>query len=175
MNGKDEIISVRLPDDSQVNQNAGQTRHLGVEYAAVVRPISALTLRLGGSNAVHEFVRHEEQGVTLDGNAMPAAPDWVANGEVAYSPAFVPDARVALEWQHVGPYWMDPANTTRYGGYDLLNLRASYRLAGAELWLQVLNLTDAHYATTASRGRFGDAYNAGAPRTLVAGVRYGLP
>jgi outer membrane receptor protein involved in Fe transport len=175
MNGTDEIISVRLPDDSQVNQNAGETRHAGVEYAAVASPWPALSLRVGGSNALHEFVRHEEEGVTLDGNAMPGAPGWIANAEVAVTPAFVRGARVALEWQHVGPYWMNSTNTARYEGYDILNLRASYRLAGAEVWLQLLNAADAHYATMASRGRFGDAYNAGGPRTLVAGVRYGLP
>src|SRR5690606_29791981 len=101
------------------------TRHVGVEYAATYRPSAALTLRLGGTNARHTFLRHEEQGVTLDGKAMPAAPDWIAHAEVAVRPSFLPAARVALEWQHVGPYWMDVANTQRYPGHDLLHLRAS--------------------------------------------------
>ena len=174
MEGRDEIISVRLTDDSQVNRNAGATRHAGVEYAVTARPLPALSLRVGGSNARHTLVRHEENGETLDGNAMAAAPDWVANAEATVLPRFLRGSRVALEWQHVGPYWMDSGNTARYGGYDVLNLRGSYRIAGAEVWLQVLNLTDAHFATLASLGRFGAAYNAGAPRTIVAGVRYGL-
>jgi outer membrane receptor protein involved in Fe transport len=174
MNGRDEIISVRLPDDSQVNRNAGATRHAGVEYAVTARPLPSLSLRVGGSNARHTLVHHEENGETLDGNAMAAAPDWVANAEAAVLPPVLRGGRVALEWQHVGPYWMDSANTARYGGYDVLNLRGSYRLAGAEVWLQVLNLTDAHFATLASLGRFGAAYNAGAPRTIIAGVCYGL-
>jgi outer membrane receptor protein involved in Fe transport len=175
MNGADEIITVRLPDDSQANRNAGATRHAGVEYAIVARPVDDLSLRFGGSNALHRFVRHEEEGATLDGHAMPGAPGWVANAEVALTPRWVPGGRLALEWQHVGPYWMNSTNTARYDGYDVLNLRAGYRVAGAEIWVQLLNVTDAHYATMASRGRFGDAYNAGAPRTVVAGVRYGLP
>jgi hypothetical protein len=35
-----------------------------------------------------------------------------------------------------------------------------------------MNLADAHYATLASRGRFGPSYDAGAPRTIVVGLSY---
>jgi hypothetical protein len=119
-------------------------------------------------------VRHEENGVTLDGRAMPAAPEQVGNAEVSVMPALAPGLRLALEWQHVGPYWMDAANTSRYGGYDVLNLRTSYALDDVEIWLHVLNAGDVHYATLASRGRFGPSYDAGAPRTVVLGLSYRL-
>jgi len=174
MTGSDEIIMVRLPDDSQEARNAGATRHAGLELAATLRPVEAIALRVGGTAARHTFTRHEENGVTLDGRAMAAAPERVANAEVSVQPPFARRARLALEWQHVGPYWMDSANTSRYDGYDVVNLRASYRVAGGEAWLHVLNLADAHYASLASRGRFGAAYDAGPPRTVVVGLSVGL-
>ena len=174
MDGTDEIISVRLPDDSSVNQNAGATRHYGVEYAVAVAPASSLTLRLSGTNARHEFLEHEANGVTLDGNEMDAAPDWVANAEAAYRPSFLRGARAAVEWQHVGAYFMDPENTRRYPGHDVLNLRLSYDTGAFEVWAHALNLTDALYATVASYGRFGASYTPGLPRSFVVGVRYAL-
>jgi outer membrane receptor protein involved in Fe transport len=174
MDGTDEIISVRLPDDSSVNANAGATRHYGVEYAVAVAPVPAVTLRLSGTNAVHEFLEHEANGVPLDGNEMDAAPDWIANAEAAYRPPFLRGARAAVEWQHVGAYFMDPENTRRYPGHDVLNLRLSYDLGAFEVWGHALNLTDALYATVASYGRFGASYTPGLPRSFVVGVRYAL-
>ena len=41
----------------------------------------------------------------------------------------------------------------------------SIDIADAEIWLHVLNAGDVHYATLASRGRFGPSYDAAAPRT----------
>jgi outer membrane receptor protein involved in Fe transport len=174
MDGTDEIISVRLPDDSSVNANAGATRHYGVEYAVAAQPAGALTLRLSGTNVRHAFLDHEANGVALDGNAMDAAPEWVANAEAAFRPEFLPGARAAVEWQHVGAYYMDPENTRRYPGHDVVNLRLSYAVGAFEVWGHVLNAADALYATVASYGRFGASYTPGLPRAFVVGVRYGL-
>ncbi len=172
MDGTNEIISVLLDDGSSENRNAGRTRHTGVEYALLIAPARSLSLRLAGTNALHTFVRFEDQGRPLDGNEMDAAPGWMANAEVIYRPAFVPGARAALEWEHVGPYYMDPHNTLRYEGYDLMNLRLGYEVKGVELWMNVRNLTDALYANIASKSRFGQQYNPGAPRSVGFGVGY---
>ena len=32
-----------------------------------------------------------------------------------------------LEWLHVGGYWTNAANTARYAGHDLANLRLSWQ------------------------------------------------
>lgn len=172
MDGTDEIIAVTLDDGSRANRNAGATRHEGVEAAATLAPGGGLTLRLSGTAARHTFVRYEVDGVVLDGNEMDLAPGWVANAELAYRPPFLADARAALEWQHVDGYYMDPANTARYGGHDVLNLRLSYGLGDVEAWATVNNLTDALYATVASRSRFGAQYTPGLPRTVSLGVGY---
>lgn len=172
MDGTDEIISVRLEDGSSENRNAGRTRHVGVEYALSAAPTRALSLRLTGTVARHTFVRHEDRGQTLHGHDMDAAPGWMTNAEATYRPAGVPGLRLGLGWEHVGPYYMDPANTLRYGGYDLLNLRAGYARRGVEVWANVRNAADALYANIASKTAWGHQYNPGAPRSVSVGIGY---
>jgi iron complex outermembrane recepter protein len=172
MIGRNEIISVRFEDDSFGNANAGRTRHRGVEYAATYTPVQDLSLRFGGTNAEHLFVRHEDQGNVYDGNEMDAAPNWIANAEAVYRPRFLRDARIALEWQHLGPYYMDPANTKEYEGYDLFNLRLGYTWQGVEVWANVENLTDKLYANIASKTRFGQSYTPGGGRSVTFGIGY---
>ena len=172
MDGRNEIISVRLDDGSSENRNAGQTRHTGIEYALTYSPSRTIAFRFGGTNAIHEFVDYEDAGVSFDGNEMNLAPGWIANAEIMYRPPVLRGARVALEWQHVGAYFMDPANTRSYPGYDLLNLRLGYRIRGVEVWANVENLADELYANTAEKTRFGHSFSPGASRNVVFGVGY---
>lgn len=172
MDGTNEIISVRLEDGSSENRNAGRTRHTGIEYALVAAPVRDLTIRLSGTNARHEFIRYEDQGQRLDGNVMDAAPEWMANAEITYRPRFLRGARAGVEWEHVGAYFMDPQNTLRYSGYDVFNVRLGYTFRNVELWTNVLNVTDELYANVASKSRFGQQYNPGAPRSISFGVGY---
>jgi len=174
MDGTNEIISVQVEDGSLENRNAGETRHTGIEYAMVYTPTRALSVRLGGTNARHEFIRFEDRGVVYDGNEMDRAPNWIMNAEVTYRPSFVPGSRIALEWQHLGPYYMDFGNTIKYDGYDLFHLRLGYQVRGIEVWANVENVTDALFANVAARSAFGDSYNPGAARNVIFGVGYNL-
>ncbi|MFQ5569312.1 MAG: TonB-dependent receptor [Rhodothermales bacterium] len=172
MDGTNEIISVVLDDGSRQNRNAGHTRHYGIEYAVLYTPVNSLTLRLSGTNARHTFVEYKENGSDYDGHAMNGAPNWIANAEVSYRPSFLKGARVALEWQHLGGYYMDEANTKHYDGYDVLHARVGYTFGGVEVWANLDNLTDALYATTAAAYTWGTIYNPGQVRTLSVGLGY---
>ena len=174
MDGVDEIITVRLADGSSVNRNAGRTRHLGVEYALTYAPARWIDLRLTGSNARHTFITYEDGGVSMDGNSMDAAPGWIANASAVVRPPFARGLRLAVEWEHIGPYYMDPQNTTRYAGYDLVHLRAGYTVRGVELWMNVRNLTDELHATIATMGWGRHQYHPGAPRSVSAGLSYSV-
>ncbi len=111
---------------------------------------------------------------------MPQAPSNVTSAEIGYKP--VADARIALEVINLGEYWMNNANTVRYGGHTLLNARGSYKLSrGWEAWLQGRNLTDEHYADSASSSYSGvgayspntqNQYSAGAPRSFMVGLTW---
>lgn len=55
-----------------------------------------------------------------------------------------------LECQYVGAYWADAANTARYPGHTVTNVRVRYRLgAASSLGLRVTNLFDRAYADRA--------------------------
>lgn len=172
MDGTNEIITVQADDGSTVNQNAGETRHRGVELAGVFNPVRALTFRFGGTYAEHTFIKHQEGATVLDGKEMNGAPKWIVNAEVTYRPPMLAGSRVGLEWQHMDSYYLDTANTGKYGGYDLFFLRFGYELKGVELWANIENLTDELFANVAARSRFGDSYTPGAARNVVFGIGY---
>ncbi len=175
MDGRDEIVTVRTDTDTQ-DQNAGRTRHEGIEVSLLAEPVRWASARAGGALARHTYVAFTTDARAgrervYDGNRIEKAPVFVANGEVAVRP--LPGVRLAAEVQRVSGYWMDPENATRYDGHTVLNLRASAApraLRGFEVWANLLNATDARYATTAAVS-FGQAqYTPGLPRALTLGV-----
>ncbi|UEG55113.1 TonB-dependent receptor [Mucilaginibacter daejeonensis] len=187
LEGRNEIISQLLSDNTTQNQNAGATRHRGVEYAVTYAPIQQLALRLSGTNAWHTYKEYSEvrtnyatgktYTIVYDGNRMSNAPKWIANAEATYKPAYLPGFRIAPEWQHIGGYYTNPANTKRHGGYDIYNLRLGYNmlsgaLKGAGIWFNVLNAGNKLYATTVVNNQYGDTYSAAPPRTYTLGLSY---
>lgn len=181
MEGRNEIVSILQADNSTQSENVGATRHRGIEYTLTYAPISEVNFRLSGTNARHTYLGYSEvtAGRNRDyaGNRMVGAPNWLANAEVFYKPRFVPGARLGLEYQRVGAYYTNTANTRTYAGYNLLNLRLGYRLPqatlrGLDVWLNVLNLSNELYATNATTNQYGTTYVAAAPRAFTLGLGY---
>jgi outer membrane receptor protein involved in Fe transport len=134
--------------------------------------VGAWDWRIGASFAEHDYLSYiVGTGASNDfsGKAMKAAPKQIVNAQLGWK--FTPVSRLALGVVHLGSYWMDDANTTRYAGHTLLNLTASHKLEGGwELWGQVRNLTDKLYADTASRSRGANSYGPGSPRSVMVGL-----
>lgn len=187
LEGRNEIINQLLPDNTTQNQNAGATRHRGVEYSVAYAPVNELSFRFSGTNARHTYVDYSEVAtnysngtntVTVyNGNRMNNAPSWIANSEITYKPAYINGFRIAGEWQHIASYFTNPANTKTYAGYDIFNLRTGFDvksgpLQGAGIWFNVLNLTNKLYATTVTSNQYGDTYNAAPPRVYTLGISY---
>lgn len=172
MDGSNEIVSVRLADGSSENRNAGKTRHSGVEWNLRYAPVPAILLRSGGTWAQHDFIHYEDKGKLYDGNRMNGAPAVITNAEITWKPAFLRGIRTGIEWQHVGKYFMDPANTEQYSGYELFNARVGYSTGGFECWVNCRNIADVMYATTVEKSAFGKSYRPGPNRTFNFGVAY---
>ena len=172
LTGTNEIISVRMDDGSYQNQNAGKTSHKGIELGLNAAPVNGLSFRFSGAYSQHRFVDYTEKGQAYNGNEMNDAPRWLYNTEAWYKPAFVKGLRLGAEVQHIGSYYMDPQNTVKYKGYNVLNLRAGYQLNGVEIWANLLNATDNYYAYIASKSAFGYSYTLAEPRNLTVGVSY---
>lgn len=186
LEGRNEIITQLQPDNTTQNENAGATRHRGIEYSITYAPVHELTFRFSGTNARHTYVDYSEvatnfatgQNVVTSYNSkrMNNAPSWIATGEITYKPLFLPGFRVAPEWQHITRYFTNPANTKVYPGYDIYNLRVGYDLKesvkGLGIWFNVLNVTNKLYATTVTSNQYGDTYNAAPPRVYTLGISY---
>ena len=172
MDGINEIISVMDATGVRSNQNAGKTRHIGVEYGLTVTPVKGLNIRFSGTNAEHKFVDYVENGTSFNGKIMNGAPAWIANAEVIYKPPFFKGFRIGVELQHMSPYYMDAANTKMYQGFTVFNLRAGYTIKGFEIWANLLNFTNQHYALSARRSRWGDSYTIGNPININIGLGY---
>jgi outer membrane receptor protein involved in Fe transport len=180
LDGKDTIVSFALAPGNSENRNAGRTRSQGLELG-LSYDAGAVDMRLGTTFASHRFQEYLASP-TLDygGKEMPQAPSDITTAEIGYK--VLPGMRIALEIVHQGEYWMNNANTVRYPGHTLLNLRGNYRFAkGWEAWLHVLNLDDEHYAYSASSSYSGvgtytpntqNTYSPGAPRSVMVGVSY---
>lgn len=181
LQGKNELLSIRQPDNSFDYQSAGETSHKGIEFGINYKPSQEWYVRIGGTTAEHKFVdfkvsdKPTDPVQRLDGLEMPSAPKWVGNSEVSYYPKWLPNLRTALEWQHVSSYYQDQINTVKYDGYNLFNARIGYTFKGIEFYTNIMNVTDKLYAANVSKGNNSTDkanFTVAAPRTFMMGIEY---
>ncbi|GAB4014856.1 TonB-dependent receptor [Spirosoma migulaei] len=189
MNGINELLSIRQPDNSTDYQSAGRTLHRGLEYSLTYKPSGQWFFRFGGTNSIHRFEDFALSNLPSDvvknlaHYDMPQAPRWVANTELTYKPRWAKGVRMAMEWQRIGPWYQNQTNTVRYNdrgafgarGVSVLNLRTGYVYKAMEVYVNVLNLTNELYANNATRGNVitdRTTFTPAAPRTFVIGLQY---
>lgn len=181
MNGTNELLNIRQPDNSFDYQSAGRTLHRGIELGVTYRPSKQVFFRFGGTHAVHQFVefalsrRASDAVQNVNGNDMPSAPRTIWNTEISYYPSWLKNFRTSLEWQYVSGWYQNQINTVRYDGYDFANVRVGYQWHGLEVFSNVLNVTNALFATNATRGNNTTdrtVFTPAAPRTFVLGLQY---
>lgn len=172
LNGTNEIVSVRLPDGTYQNENAGITEHNGAEVNIKYAPCSDLMLRIGGTIAEHKYKDYVLEGKDYSGNKMSQAPPYIINSEITYKPSFLKEFRVAIEYQGLGAYYTDAQNTSKYKGFHVFNARMGYDIKGVEIWANCINLADKIYATTVEKSSYGTTFRPGQLRTLNVGLAY---
>lgn len=183
MEGKNELLSIKQPDNSTDYQSAGETSHKGIEFGINYKPSPEWAIRIGGTNAKHKYIdfilstKATDLVKNLNGFEMPAAPRWSGNSEVSYYPKGLPNFRTSLEWQYVSSFFQDQINTVKHEGYNVFNARIGYKYKSIEFYGNVINLTDKLYAYNVSRGNLSTSlptYTAAAPRTFILGLQYNL-
>jgi outer membrane receptor protein involved in Fe transport len=172
LNGRNEIISVKLDDGSFANQNAGRTTHRGVEFGFNATPVRDLKLRVSGARSRHLFAEYVERGLKFDGNEMNNAPRWIYNSELWYKPSYLKGFRAGAELQHIGKYFTDPQNTATYNGYNVVNIRIGYAAKTWEVWMNLLNATNRYYSYITTKSSFGYSYQLAEPRNFNIGIAY---
>jgi outer membrane receptor protein involved in Fe transport len=183
MEGKNELLNIKLPDNSTDYRSAGATRHKGIEFGITYKPSEQINFRLGGTTAQHTYIdfkvseKPTDVVKNLNGKEMPSAPKWSGNSELSYYPKWLPNFRTSVECQYVSSYFQDQINTVKYDGYAIFNGRIGYQWKGFELYGNVMNLTDKLYAYNVTRGNLSTSqptYTAAAPRTFLIGLQYNL-
>jgi outer membrane receptor protein involved in Fe transport len=158
--------NVILRDANGYNVSNGRTTHAGIEYQATWQPVAHLAARVGGTYARHEydFSTTIEGGETIEaGDDVDTAPRQLLRVALEYTPA----AGVAAEaeWLVVGDYYIDASNAHRYGGHELLNLRAQWDFAPHwSATVRVINALDTEYADRADYAFGSYRYFPGRPR-----------
>jgi iron complex outermembrane receptor protein len=171
--------NVILRETNGFNVSNGSTRHRGVEYELVLSPGRRPTdwrIAFSGTVARHQyaFSRSIEGGETIvDGNDVDTAPRNLHNLNVSIPIGPAEDWRVGINWNYVGAYFLDAANTAKYPGHSLTGLTVSWRTPGAlRLHLQIDNLLDRAYADRADFAFGNYRYFPGRGRAAFLSIDY---
>ena len=174
----DDVLTYVRPDNQREVQNAGQTRHRGIELGLGYEVAKWLRLDGSYSRTNQEYVSWQPRStISYDGNDVQLAPRELANVRALFRPGFLTGSQFSLEWLHVGPYWEDPENTSRYEGHNLLNARAALPVRdGIEIVARMINITDRRYAENATfTATEKERLTPGSPRMIYLGVQGALP
>ncbi len=183
----DLLVTKRVTEDIFTGINAGRTRHTGVELTLQQRLFQlssfpgTLQLRANYTYSRNKFIDFEEDGNVYDGNRLPGVPSTIARGTIQWQPIL--SVQVNAYLQHVGPQYIDDANTVKNEPYSLIDLKASCliptpAMGEFELFAGVNNLTNTRYSPmlTVNALAFGNAepryYYPGTPRHYYAGINW---
>ena len=185
LKGKSEYLSYKLAvyhmekehvifrDSSFFNVSDGETEHRGVELELDYAINEQWSLGLSATQANHTYLNSTVLGgVNIRGNDIDTAPRHFGSARLAFKPS---DRRsLELEWQTMGSYYLNPENLHRYGGHNLLHLRAGWTVSESlRAYANISNLTDRHYAERADYTTFSQQrYFPGTPRTAQVGVEF---
>ena len=106
--------------------NAAEVKQSGVEAGATVALASALTLAGTYTYSDFSFSRYEAGPNNFGGNELPGVPKHNGSVELRYQ-----DSRGlsgGIEYQSVGKFFVNDANTAENAAYSLVNLRAGWAL-----------------------------------------------
>ncbi|MBD3728220.1 MAG: TonB-dependent receptor [Sphingomonadales bacterium] len=164
---KDAIANVTIGTNLRQRQNIDAIHATGIEASA---SLSFGPLSFDGSLAYTDAVaRGSGAAAALDGNRPSQTPRWVMGGTLSYRPA--ENWLVSLTLRHVGAQYEDDLETDILPAATTLDAFVRVPVfANVSLVLRGENLTD---ETIYTRNQ-GGSIDLGTPRTVWAGVRFGL-
>ena len=173
---KDDVI---FQDRDRYNVSGAETEHRGVELNFSWAIDEVWSLKGNGSYARHRYdsdIKLLGSRGTIQGNDIDTSPRHF--GSVQLMADFTSrnqPVRAELEWLWVAKYWLDPNNQHEYGGHELINLRAAWKVSpNLTLTLVATNLLDEGYAERADFGFGSYRYFVGEPRSAVLGLTLAL-
>lgn len=155
---------VIFQDSERQNVSGAQTKHHGVELEFNHNFNTKWQASGHFSWAQHNYDNDTDliQG-DINGNLIDTAPKWMSNINLNYAPTDT--LTTQLSWQYLGDYYLNPQNTAKYDGHQLLDFNLSYEYSNTlKLRINVLNLTNKKYAERADFAFGGYRYFVGQPR-----------
>ncbi|TNF91862.1 MAG: TonB-dependent receptor [Gammaproteobacteria bacterium] len=176
--GDDEIVK-SLVDGESIFQNAGKTKKRGLELSGSVQVLEGLNVGLNYAYSDYEYDAFTEvisgwKPVSLDhsGNKLPYVPRHKHTLFADYIHPSGLTARVSMDsW---GSYYMDNANSEKYGGYDnVTNVFIGYERGPHKFGFNLDNAFDKRYAIEATKDvRETRSWVPGAPRSFMLTYSY---
>lgn len=157
--------------------NVGKTRREGVEVEVRYTPAGWLEASAALARVRTKVLEALPAQAFLEGSELSGVAREMATVAATIKPAAA--YAVTTTVRHVGRYAINtPSSSTsgqrHYGGYTTLDLMASYEHKGSfsqpqRFFVQVANLTDERYATSAGITSGVRTYNPAPPRTFMVG------
>jgi len=164
--------SLIFRDADGYNVSDGKTRSSGIETDFAFHPNDIHTLALVATYARHryDFTRDASRGETIiSGNDVDTAPTWLASAH--WRARFTERTTFEFELSHIGPHFINAANTAKYSGHTLLNWRGNWELSNkVRLFARMINLLDKEYADRADYAFGSYRYFPGLPRQFYLGA-----
>lgn len=158
-----------------LNVSNGKTDHLGIELEISAPLAFGFDIAAAGTYARHRYAFDKLIGggsteTIRDGDDVDTAPRTIGGLRLGYN--FHEGAgRAELEWVHMGSYWMDAANTVKYDGHDIFNLRLDYQATeNLAVFGKLTNILDRRYADRADFAFGRERYFPGEDRGLILGA-----
>lgn len=179
---KDDQLFSFNPVAGQFRVENADTETYGLELEATFRPVTGFSLS-GSLALLHGEVTGSAAGSTVrPGHDIPYAPRLTASLAAQYlwsadGVGLDGDFFVRGDYQHVGSRVIDPANSYRLSGYNLVNLRIGWMTERFDLYAFADNLLDVDYLTSGFRaGAATDGSSVfagvpGSPRTIGLGAK----
>ncbi|PKQ07252.1 MAG: TonB-dependent receptor [Alphaproteobacteria bacterium HGW-Alphaproteobacteria-11] len=163
-------------DANGFNVSNGKTNHFGVEGEFSAPLGAGFDIAGAATWARHTYAFDNIIGPGInatetirDGDDVDTAPRTIAGLRLGYN-FHEGAARAELEWVHMGSYWMDAANTVKYDGHDIFNLRLDYQATESlALFGKLTNILDRRYADRADFAFGSERYFPGEDRGLTLG------
>jgi len=178
MRVRDDVLTFVTADNQRESQNAGETRHHGIELSLGRSLTEWLRIDVALARMRHDYVEWQPRPtLSYGGNEIERAPRTLANVRARIAPAPLRGGHASVEWVRVGSYWEDPENTSRYEGHQLVNARVQLPLLrGFEAVARMNNVFDVRYAETATYTATElERLTPGAPRMVYLGVQARWP
>lgn len=159
------------PVGSGEYRNVGETRRTGMELGVNFAPVAGLDI-FGDLSLIDTEIRKNSDS-SLEGKEVTGIPESIFNIGLRYTSPVGVGTRI--KWRKVGEYYLDDENTTKYDGYDVVDLGIFYKISdkkgtGYRLFFDIDNLFNEHYSQAVWSGYGTNNYAVSWPRTFSGGV-----